>query len=80
MSFLTSSQIQQIAQYLIEDHGSSLPESQLVEEIGLVLEDIAGFELASDNDKQSTIQQIRSTYHDAESTTKAGSSQSGKDA
>lgn len=79
MSPLTQQQIQQIARYLIEDHGSSLSDMQLAEEIALALEDIAGFELASDHAIQSTIQQIRSTYHDAESTTETGSNQSRQD-
>lgn len=61
---LNRRQIQRLAHFLITDHGSRLPEPELIECVHAMLDDIAGFESASDTVIQTTIDQIRSAYHD----------------
>jgi hypothetical protein len=64
LALFTDAQIRQLARHLIDDHGSSLDQDTLVEQIGLMLEDVAGCEPPSDANVQTAINRIRSTYHD----------------
>ena len=48
MSLLTPDQIQDLAVIVLEECGSCLSDDELTDEIALLLEDIAGFETASD--------------------------------
>ena len=63
MSQLTSDQIEELASIVLEECGSCLSDDELTEEIALLLEDIAGFETASDRSVRYVINQARSHYH-----------------
>ena len=64
MSLLTTDQIQDLAVIVLEECGSCLSDDELTDEIALLLEDIAGFETASDKVVRQVINQARSHYHD----------------
>ena len=64
MSLLTTNQIQGLAVMVLEECGSCLSDDELVDEIALLLEDIAGFETASDDVIRQVINEVRSYYHD----------------
>ena len=64
MSLLTPDQIQDLAVIVLEECGSCLSDDELTDEIALLLEDIAGFETASDELVSDVINQSRSHYHD----------------
>ena len=63
MSLLTTDQIQDLAGMVLEERGSCLRDDELTDEIALLLEDIAGFETASDQVVRLVINQARSYYH-----------------
>ena len=64
MSLLTTDQIQDLAVIVLEECGPCLSDDELTDEIALLLEDIAGFETASDQVARQVINQVRSHYHD----------------
>ena len=64
MSLLTTDQIQDLAVIVLEECGSCLSDDELTDEIALLLEDIAGFETASNGMVRQVINQARSHYHD----------------
>ena len=63
MSLLTTNQIHDLAVIVLEECGPCLSDDELTEQIGLFLEDIAGFETASEQVVGRVINQIRSYYH-----------------
>ena len=67
MQPLGNDQINSIANILITDNGIDLDDTVIAEQILLLLEDVAGFEIASGDTVNQTIELIRSAYHDAAS-------------
>ena len=65
MTLLTEQQIEDLALIIVEECGPCLNEDELSEQIGLILEDIAGVETASDSVVHQVITDIRRHYHDA---------------
>lgn len=65
MRLLTHEQIQDLAEILVEECGPCLSGDESSEQIALLLEDIAGFESASDSDVHQIIIEIGRNYHDA---------------
>ena len=64
MSLLTTDQIQDLAVIVLEECGSCLSDDELAEGIAFLLEDVAGFETASEDVVCHVINQARSHYHD----------------
>ena len=64
MDGLTNEQIQHLAQYILDDNGPDLTGHRLTESVLLVLEDIAGFEMADDKAMKLILNQIREQYDD----------------
>jgi hypothetical protein len=64
MDGLTNEQIQHLAQYILEIYGPDLTGQQLTDGVLLVLEDIAGYELADDEAIRLILNQIREHYYD----------------
>ena len=63
-ALLTPAQIDRLASFVLETHGCDMPEVSLNEAIALVLEDVAGFEVASDSIVEDYINMIRRTYYE----------------
>lgn len=61
---LTDDQIQQLAELVVEDHGTGLAEAKLEEVVALLLENVAGYELASASIVNDTLNAIRSKYYE----------------
>lgn len=61
---LTEPQVQQLAIILFEEHGDDLREADLDEVIALLLEDVAGYEVASAAVVTDTLNAIRSKYYE----------------
>ncbi len=64
---LTKQQIHDLAMIVFEESGACLTSDELDEQIALLLEDVAGFETASDKAVRLVITQIRNHYHVASS-------------
>ena len=64
---LTKQQIRDLAIIVFEESGSFLTSDELDEQIALLLEDVAGFEVASAKAVRRMINQIRNHYHVASS-------------
>jgi len=64
MSLLTTAQIQDLASIVLEECGSCPSDDELTDEIALLLEDIAGFETASNEVVRQKTNEARSHYHD----------------
>ena len=64
MNILSTTQVKDIANILVEECGPSLTGGELSDQIGLLLEDISGFETASDSDIHQVITEIERYYHD----------------
>ena len=64
MDGLTNEQIQHLAQYILDDYGSDLTGHRLTDGVVLILEDIAGIELADDKAMKLILNQIREQYDD----------------
>ena len=60
---LTEQQIHDLANIVYEENGSCLTSDELKEQIALLLEDVAGFEVASEKAVRRVINQIRNHYH-----------------
>ena len=60
----TNEQIQHLAHYLLEEHGPDLTGHELTDAVLLMLEDIAGYEMADDEEMNLIINQIREQYYD----------------
>ena len=64
---LTEQQIYDLAIIVFEESSSCLTSDELDEQIHLLLEDVAGFEVASAKAVRRVINQIRNHYHVASS-------------
>ena len=64
---LTNQQIYDLAMIVFEENGACLTSDELDEQIALLLEDVAGFEVASAKAVRRVINQIRNHYHVASS-------------
>jgi hypothetical protein len=60
---LTNRQIYQLAMAVFEENGSCLTTDELDEHIALLLEDVAGFEMASAKTVRRVMTEIRNHYH-----------------
>ena len=60
---LTEQQIYDLAIIVFEENGACLSSDELDEQIALLLEDVAGFEMASAKAVRRVINQIRNHYH-----------------
>ena len=67
MSLLTTNQIHDLTVIVLEQCGPCLCDDELTEQIALLLEDIAGFEMASEQVVRQVINEVRRHYHDASS-------------
>ena len=61
---LTELQILHLAEIVLGEYGCDLRDDDLAEQIGLLLEDVAGFEAEPDSIVQDTIKTIRSKYYE----------------
>ena len=62
--FLSNEQIHELVTFVIEQFGVDLSGDELTESIYLVLEDVPGIEVESDQDIHRLINQVRNQYHD----------------
>ena len=60
---LNNDQIETLCRVIVDQFGSDLSEETLIEFIYLVLEDVPGIEMESDQSIQHIINQIRIIYH-----------------
>jgi hypothetical protein len=64
MDGLSSEQVKELAQYLLDEYGPDLTGQRLTDGVLLVLEDIAGYELTDEEAIQLILNQIREQYYD----------------
>jgi hypothetical protein len=64
MDGLSSEQVKELAQYLLDEYGPDLTGQGLTDGVLLVLEDIAGYEFANEEVVQLILNQIREQYYD----------------
>lgn len=64
MDGLSSKQIQQLARYLLDEYGPDLTGQRLTDCALLVLENIAGYEMADSKETNLILNQIREQYYD----------------
>ena len=64
MQLLTNQQITDLASFLLDESGPHLDDDQLVDQIGQLLEDVSGFETASETVVSQYINEIRSAYYE----------------
>ena len=69
MPYLSNEQLKQLADQVIEDYGSELINGELIEAIGLMLENIAGFEAVDSRSLTDMINHIRNHYYESTSQT-----------
>ena len=62
--FLTNEQIQELSNVVTEQFGFGLPKDELVDAIRLVLEDIPGIEIVSNQEIHQVTNLIRNSYND----------------
>lgn len=60
---LTEQQIHDLAVIVFEENGPSLKGDELDEQIHMLLEDVAGFEMASETTVRRVINEIRKHYY-----------------
>jgi len=63
-SKLSREQVISLSEFITEMYGSGLSKSELIETILVVLEDIPGLELMSNQSEQCQINQIKEKYYD----------------
>ena len=64
MDGLSSEQVKELTQYLLDEYGPDLTGQGLTDGVFLVLEDIAGYELADEEAIQLILNRIREHYYD----------------
>jgi len=64
MSLLTEDQLTDIVDMIVDDYGSRLTGGEVSEVIGLILENISGFETVDSKTLTQTINEIRKRYDD----------------
>ena len=62
--FLTNDQLQELSNIVAEQFGSDLPRDELADAIRLVLEDIPGIEIVSNQEIHQVTNLIRNLYND----------------
>ena len=62
--FLDNEQVHELVTFVIEQFGIGLSGDELTESIYLVLEDVPGIEVESDQAIHRLINQVRNLYHD----------------
>ena len=62
MDGLSSEQVKDLAQYLLDKYGPDLTSQRLIECVPLVLEDIAGYEVVDDEEIQFILNQVGEIY------------------
>jgi len=65
MPLLTENQLTDIVDMIVEDYGSRLTGGEVSEVIGLILENISGFETIDSQTLTQTINEIRKRYDDS---------------
>ena len=65
MSLLTENQLNDIVDMIVDDYGSRLTGGEVSEVIGLILENISGFETVDSQILTQTINEIRNRYDDS---------------
>jgi hypothetical protein len=63
MDGLSSEQVKELAQYLLDEYGPDLTGQGLTDGVLLVLENIAGYEFADEEVMQLILNQIREHYY-----------------
>ena len=61
--FLSNEQIRELVTFVIDQFGIGLSGDELTESIYLVLEDVPGIEVESDQDVHRLLNQVRNLYH-----------------
>ena len=62
---LTENQLTDIVNLIVDDYGSRLTGGEVSEVIGLILENISGFETVDSNTLTQTINEIRKRYYES---------------
>ena len=65
MSLLTENQLTDIVDMIVDDYGSRLTGGEVSEVIGLILENISGFETIDSNTFTQVINEIRTRYYES---------------
>jgi hypothetical protein len=65
MSLLTENQLTDIVNLIVDDYGSRLTGGEVSEVIGLILENISGFETVDSQTLTQTINEIRKRYDES---------------
>ncbi len=65
MSLLTENQLTDIVDMIVDDYGSRLTGGEVSEVIGLILENISGFETVDSRALTQTINEIRRLYNES---------------
>ena len=65
MPLLTENQLTDIVDMIVDDYGSRLTGGEVSEVIGLILENISGFEMADSQALTQTINEIRRLYDES---------------
>ncbi len=65
MSLLTENQLTDIVDMIVDDYGSRLTGGEVSEVIGLILENISGFETVDSNTLTQVINEIRKRYYES---------------
>jgi len=65
MSLLTENQLTDIVDTIVDDYGSRLTGGEVSEVIGLILENVPGFETVDSNTLTQTINEIRKRYDES---------------
>jgi hypothetical protein len=65
MSLLTENQLTEIVDMIVDDYGSRLTGGEVSEIIGLILENISGFETVDSQPLTQTINEIRKRYDES---------------
>ncbi len=63
MHQLTEHQVDLLVDILIEECGFGLSDDQIADQVAMLLEDVPGFEVVSDDALSQTINRVRSAYH-----------------
>ena len=65
MSLLTEGQLNDIVDMIVDDYGSRLTGDEVSEFVGLILENISGFETTDSNTFAQVINEIRNRYYES---------------
>ena len=65
MADLSNDQLEAIVNQIVEDNGSQLTNSELLEVICLIMEDIPGYEIADSQTLAEIINHVRNLYYES---------------